>query len=164
LPSSPTCSFLGFSRGASAFREPNGEDVVIPATEPSIPAMLADRARQQPDHIAYTSVDYEVDPAGVSESVTWSEIHERAQVVAEKLSKCGSPGDRAVILAPQSLEYVIAFLGAIQAGFIAVPLSMPQFSQHDERVSGALRDSTPVAVLPTSAVLYDISNYGQVEP
>ena len=100
----------------------------MPLIEPSIPAMLADRALQQPDDIAYTFIDYEVDPAGVSESLTWSEVHERAQVVAKKLSKCGSPGDRAVILAPQSLEYIIAFLGAIQAGFIAVPLSMPQFA------------------------------------
>jgi long chain fatty acid CoA FadD26 len=131
--------------------------------EPSIPAMLADRALQQPDDVAYTFIDYEVDPAGVSESLTWSEVHQRAQVVAEKVSKCGSPGDRAVILAPQSLEYVIAFLGAIQAGFIAVPLSVPQFGQHDERVSGALRDCSPAAVLTTSAVVDDIRKYAQAQ-
>ena len=132
--------------------------------EPSIPAVLADRAQQQPDDVAYTFVDYEVDPAGFAESLTWSQVHQRAQVVAEKLSKCGSPGDRAVILAPQSLEYVIAFLGAIQAGFIAVPLSVPQFGQHDERVSGALRDCAPVAVLTTSAVVDDIRKYAQAQP
>jgi long chain fatty acid CoA FadD26 len=132
--------------------------------EPSIPAALADRAEQQPDDIAYTFVDYEVDPAGFAESLTWSEVHERVRVVAAKLSACGSPGDRAVILAPQSLEYVVAFLGAIQAGFIAVPLSMPQLSQHDERVSGAMRDSTPVVVLTTSAAVDDIRKYGQADP
>ena len=133
----------------------------MPLIEPSITAMLEDRAQQQPDDIAYTFIDYEVDPAGLAESLTWSQVHQRTQVVAEKLSKCGSPGDRAVILAPQSLEYVIAFLGAIQAGFVAVPLSVPQFGQHDERVSGALRDCTPVAVLTTSAVVDDIRKYGQ---
>ena len=66
-----------------------------------------------------------------------------------------------MILAPQSLEYVVAFLGAIQAGFIAVPLPVPQFGQHDERVSGALQDCTPVAVLTTSAVVDDIRRYLQ---
>ncbi len=136
----------------------------MPLIEPSIPAMLEDRAQQQPDDIAYTFIDYEVDPAGLAESLTWSQVHQRTQVVAEKLSKCGSPGDRAVILAPQSLEYVIAFLGAIQAGFVAVPLSVPQFGQHDERVSGALRDCTPVAVLTTSTVVDDIRKYGQADP
>jgi long chain fatty acid CoA FadD26 len=136
----------------------------MPLVEPSIPTVLENRAQQQPDDVAYTFVDYEVDPAGFAESLTWSQVHQRAQLVAEKLSKCGSPGDRAAILAPQSLEYVIAFLGAIQAGFIAVPLSVPQFGQHDERVSGALRDCAPVAVLTTSAVVDDIRKYAQAQP
>ena len=114
--------------------------------------------------VAYTFIDYEAHPAGLAESLTWSQVHQRAQVVAEKLLMCGSPGDRAAILAPQSLEYVIAFLGAIQAGFIAVPLSVPQFGQHDERVSGALRDCAPVAVLTTSAVVDDVRNYAQAQP
>ncbi|PRC45207.1 acyl-CoA synthetase, partial [Mycobacterium sp. ITM-2017-0098] len=95
-------------------------------SEATIPAVLADRAQKQPDDTAYTFVDYEADPAGIEESLTWSEVHERVLVVAEKLAKLGSPGDRAVILAPQSLEYIVGFLGAIQAGFVAVPLSMPQ--------------------------------------
>ncbi|HZN81209.1 MAG TPA: AMP-binding protein, partial [Mycobacterium sp.] len=126
--------------------------------------MLADRAQKQPDDIAYTFIDYEVDLAGYAESLTWAEVHHRARVVAQKLATCGSPGDRAVILAPQSLEYIIAFLGAIQAGFVAVPLSVPQFGQHDERVSGALGDSTPAAILTTSAVVDDVRKYAQAQP
>ena len=136
----------------------------MPLNEPSIPAMLEDRAQQQPDEVAYTFIDYEVNPAGFAESLTWSQVHQRAQVVAEKLLSCGSPGERAAILAPQSLEYVVAFLGAIQAGFIAVPLSVPQFGTHDERVSGVLRDCSPVAVLTTSAVVDDIRKYAQAQP
>lgn len=136
----------------------------MPMTEASIPAVLADRAQRQPDDVAYTFVDYEADPAGITESLTWSEVHERVQVVAEKLASIGSVGDRAVILAPQSLEYIIGFLGAIQAGFIAVPLSMPQTRHHDERVTGAMKDSTPVVVLTTSAVVNDIRKYGQADP
>ena len=136
----------------------------MPLVEHSIPAVLEERANQQPDDIAYTFIDYEVDPAGFAESLTWSEVHERVQVVAERLATCGSPGDRAVILAPQSLEYVVAFLGAIQAGFVAVPLSVPQFGQHDERVSGAMEDCAPVAVLTTSAVVDDIRKYAQAQP
>ncbi|MGE2835897.1 AMP-binding protein [Mycobacterium sp. SMC-4] len=130
----------------------------------TIPAVLADRSRRQPDDIAYSFIDYESDPAGVEESLTWSEVHDRVQVVAEKLAKTGSPGDRVVILAPQSLEYVVAFLAAIQAGFIAVPLSMPQLRQHDERVTGAMKDSTPVAVLTTSSVIDEVRKYGQLDP
>ncbi|BBY77119.1 long-chain-fatty-acid--AMP ligase FadD26 [Mycolicibacterium parafortuitum] len=136
----------------------------VTLSEASIPAILAERARTQPDDIAYTFVDYEADPSGPTESLTWAEVHERVQIVAEKLATLGSPGDRAVILAPQSLEYIVGFLGAIAAGFVAVPLSMPQTRHHDERVTGAMADSTPVVVLTTSAVVDDVRKYGQADP
>ena len=58
---------------------------------------------------------------------------------------------------------VLAAIGAIEAGFIAVPLTMPQLRQHDERVTGAMKDSQPVAVLTTSAVVDDIRHYGQLD-
>ncbi|KRE33141.1 acyl-CoA synthetase [Mycobacterium sp. Soil538] len=133
-------------------------------TVTTIPALLADRVRQQPEDTAYTFVDYESDPAGVADSLTWAEFHHRVKVVAAQLAKIGSPGDRAVVLAPQGLEYIIGFFGAIEAGFIAVPLTMPQLRQHDERVTGAMKDSQPVAVLTTSAVVDDIRRYGEADP
>src|SRR5271155_2719915 len=126
------------------------------ARESSIPTVLGERARPQPDARAFTFIDYEVDPAGYSQSLTWSQVHRRAQVVAAELASCGSPGDRAAILAPQGLEYIVGVLGAMEAGFVAVPLSVPLSGAHDERVSAALRDSSPVAVLTTSAVVDDV--------
>ena len=124
--------------------------------ESSISAVLAERAREQPDVRAFTYIDYEVHPAGYSQSLTWSELHRRAQAVAAELASLGSPGDRAAILAPQGFEYIIGFLGAVEAGLTAVPLSAPQFGV--ERVSAALRDSSPVALLTTSAVVNDVDS------
>ena len=131
----------------------------MPETEYSIPALVERKAQQQPDDPAFTFIDYDADPNGEAETLTWSEVHERVQVVAEQLLKVGSPGDRVVILAPQGMEYILAFFGAIQAGFIAVPLSMPAPGQHDERVSVVLNDCTPVAVLTTSMVVDDLRTY-----
>lgn len=128
-------------------------------TEKRIQGLLEELARRKPDDTAYTFVDYEVDPRGVAEILTWAQLYQRACVVAARLAACGSPGDRAAIVAPQGLDYVVAFLGAIQAGFIAVPLSVPQFGAHDERVSGALRDCSPVAILTTSTVVDDLMVY-----
>lgn len=123
--------------------------------------MIERRADEQPDDPAYTFYDYESDPAGVADGVTWSELRDRVEVVAEQLAKLGAPGERAVVLAPQGLEYIVGFLGAIRAGFIAVPLSVPQPGQHDERVAGAMDDSTPVAVLTTSAIVDEVRTYTQ---
>lgn len=128
-------------------------------TNPSVPALLKQRADQQSDSTAYTYIDYALDPKGFAESLTWSQAYARACVIAEELKLCGAPGDRVAILAPQGLEYVIAFLGALQAGFVAVPLSVPQYGIHDDRVSAVLRDSQPVAILTTSAVVGDVTKY-----
>jgi long-chain fatty acid adenylase/transferase FadD26 len=127
----------------------------------SITALLEERASQRPDDVAFTYVDYEVDPAGYPESLTWSQLYRAAQVVAEELALCGSSGDRAAILAPQGLEYVVAFLGALQAGFIAVPLPVPELGRLDERVASALEDSQPVVLLTTSAVPCEVSRYAR---
>jgi long chain fatty acid CoA FadD26 len=126
------------------------------AIESSIPAVLGERARQRPDAPAYTFIDYELDPAGYSESLTWSQVHRRAQAVAAELASCGSPGDRVAICAPEGLEYIVGFLGVVAAGFIAVPASAPLYGAHDERLSAVLTDSSPVAILTTSTVVNDV--------
>jgi long chain fatty acid CoA FadD26 len=132
--------------------------------ESSIPAVLDKRARQQPDAGAYTFIDYEIDPAGYSQTLTWSQVRRRAQVVAGELVSCGSPGDRVAICAPQGLEYIVGFLGALEAGFIAVPLSAPLFGALDERLSAALKDSSPVAILTTSAAVNDVDSCARALP
>ena len=129
----------------------------------SVAELVRKRARTQPDTVAYTFIDYEVDPAGFAESITWAQTYRRVQAVAEELLRIGKPGDRAAILAPQGLDYVVGFLGALHAGFIAVPLSAPQFGAHDERVTSVLRDSSPAVVLTTSAVVDEVVPYADAE-
>ena len=129
----------------------------------SVPALLKEQADQQSDATAYTYIDYGLDPKGFAENLTWLQAYARACIIAEELKLCGVPGDRVAILAPQGLEYIVAFLGALQAGFIAVPLSPPQYGIHDERVSAVLRDSRPVAILTTSSVVSDVAKYAYDE-
>jgi long chain fatty acid CoA FadD26 len=135
------------------------------SSQAAIPAVLRERVREHPDAFAYTFIDYEADPAGgFVERLTWSQAQQRAQIVAQELASCGSPGDRVAILAPQGMEYIVGFLGAIEAGLIAVPLPAPMFNAHDQRVSVALRDCSPVAILTTSAVANDVVSTTQGLP
>jgi long chain fatty acid CoA FadD26 len=97
----------------------------MPHTDLSIPALLRARAAEHGDVTAYSFMDGVLDGTGYAESLTWSHVYRRSLVVAEELRRCGTAGDRAAILAPQGLDYIVAFLGALQAGFIAVPLSVP---------------------------------------
>jgi len=131
---------------------------------PSIPTVLRECANLQPDEAALTFIDYERDWAGITETLTWSQLHRRTLNVARELALCGSPGDRAVILAPQGLDYITAFLGALQAGLIAVPLSVPQSGASGERVNSVLRDASPVAVLTTSSAVDDVVGHLKSQP
>jgi long chain fatty acid CoA FadD26 len=134
------------------------------ATEASIPAALGERARHKPNTPAYTFIDYDVDPEGYSQTLTWSQLQQRARVVAAEIASCTAPADRVAILAPQGLEYIIGFFAAIEAGCIAVPLSVPQFGAHDERASAALQDSAPTVLLTTSAVVTDVVSCARALP
>ncbi len=126
------------------------------AMNTSIPAMLESRAQTQPSVIAFTFVDYDVDPEGFAESVTWGELHQRVRVVAQELAQHASVGDRVAIMAPQGMDYIVGLLAALEAGLIAVPLSVPMFGVHDERVSAALNDCAPVAVITSSVAVGDL--------
>lgn len=121
--------------------------------ETSLPALVRERASFQPDDTAFTFIDYEQDWAGVPETLTWLQLYRCALNVASELRTCAAVGDRALILAPQGLDYIVAFFGALQAGIVPVPLSAPLGGVSDERVESVLRDASPTAVLTTSAVV-----------
>ncbi len=53
----------------------------------------------------------------------------------------------------------MAFLGAIEAGLIAVPLSLPIGGATDMRVSSVLQDASPTVLLTTSAVVGTLADY-----
>jgi len=123
----------------------------------SIPALLRERASLQPNEAAFTYVDYDRDSKGVPLTLSWSQLYRRVVNLAEQLKLRGSAGDRALILAPQGLDYVVSFLGALQAGLVAIPLSVPNSRAHQERTISVLADASPAVVLTTSAVIDHVS-------
>jgi len=127
----------------------------------SIPAVLRERASLQPNDTAFTFLDYDHDWDGVPITMTWSQLYRRVLNLSTHLQTHGSAGDRAVILAPQSLDYIVGFLGVLQAGLVAVPLSVPYGGAHDERTTSVLADTSPSVLLTTSAVVDNVRPFGQ---
>ncbi|WP_186242882.1 AMP-binding protein [Mycobacterium simulans] len=127
--------------------------------ESSIPTVLRERASMQPNDIALTFIDYDQSWDGVEESLTWSQLYRRTLNLATQLRENASTGDRAVILAPQGLDYIVGFLASLQAGAIAVPLSVPYGGAHDERTTAVLADTSPALILTTSSVREFVDPY-----
>jgi fatty acid CoA ligase FadD21 len=131
----------------------------MPMPHSSILSMLHGRAALRPDDVAFTFTDYDNDWAGVPESLTWSQLSRRTLNMARELRLHGSVGHRAVILAPQGLDYILAFLGSMQAGLIAVPLPLPHRGSSYERVGAVFADTSPAVVLTTSEAAEDAGDY-----
>jgi fatty acid CoA ligase FadD21 len=136
----------------------------MPMSQSTILSMLHGRASMRPDDVAFTFTDYEREPQGIATSLTWSQLSHRTLNLARELSFHASAGDRAVILAPQGLDYILAFLGSMQAGLIAVPLPLPHRGASHERVGAVLADSAPALVLTTSATAGDVGDYVDQAP
>ena len=114
-------------------------------------------AREIPDAPAYTFVDYLGD--GSRETLTWARADLKARALAVRLREVAEPGDRVAILAPQGLAYVVAVLGTLYAGVVAVPLFAPGLPGHADRLARAYSDADPVAVLTTTAALPGVRDF-----
>ncbi len=114
-------------------------------------------------HMLRTSVEGDPDARAVAEvggqTLTYSELWDRASRVAGGLRAAGlQRGDRAAILLPNGIEWVLAFWGAQLAGVIAVPVNTrfkePEVeyvigdagARHVFRPDGGLPDGEPFVV------------------
>ena len=110
-------------------------------------ALLAERARTQGAERAYAFLN----DRGVEEAaLTCGELYQAARALAARLSTRAQRGDRALLVFPPGLEFVVAFFGCLLAGVIAVPMMMPRRNARD--ASGAiLANCEPVIALTTAA-------------
>lgn len=128
-------------------------------SEAPVLTTLRERASLQPDDVAFTFTDYDADWAGVTETLTWAQLYRRVDNLSRAISGYGESGDRAVILAHQSLDYIVAFLGSMLAGYVAVPLSAPYPGAHDERIGAVMADTSPAVILTTTSLVETVGEY-----
>ncbi len=111
-------------------------------------------AQSRPDAVALEFVDYLADRKGVRRTYTWAEWDEWTRAIGHRLqgllAEAGKDrSERVAILAPQGPEYVAAFLGALRAGIVAVPLFPPDLPGHGDRLDTVIADCEPAVVVTT---------------
>lgn len=113
----------------------------------SLVDLLRFRAEAQPHDHAYMFLD---DGEVEGECWTWSEVDQKARVVAAWLQAHVRPGDRALLMYPPGLEFIAAFFGCLCAGVVAVPVQPPQRGRAHrglDRVQAIARSADPAAIL-----------------
>ncbi len=102
--------------------------------------------------VAYRFLDFSrasSPPGGDVTELTWAQLDRRMRAIATRIQQLVPAGERVAILAPQGLHYVCSFFGTLKAGAVAVPLFAPELPGHAERLTVALADAAPAALLTT---------------
>src|SRR5689334_15788661 len=86
-------------------------------------------------------------------SVTYAELHRRAQVIAAAIRHHCNEGERAAILCTPGLDYIAAVFGCFYAGVIAVPAMPPRGTRNAHRIQALFDDAQPSIALTSDAVL-----------
>ncbi|WP_037314594.1 fatty acyl-AMP ligase [Amycolatopsis orientalis] len=125
----------------------------------SFATLLEYWARRLGDEVAVTYLDHRAGADGRAVTLSWRELDDRVGALATRLADFAAPGERAAILARQSADYVVAFLGAIRAGLVAVPLFAPDLPGHAGRLAAVLADCAPRVVLTTAAEIDGVAGF-----
>jgi len=114
----------------------------------SLVTLLARRAVSQPDDRAYVFLG----DRGAEEAViTFRELHDAARALAARLTRIARPGDRAILVFPPGLEFLVAFFGCQLARVIAVPMMMPRRQSARDSSAGIMANCQPAVALTNSA-------------
>ncbi|MDQ0604338.1 long chain fatty acid CoA FadD26 [Streptomyces canus] len=123
----------------------------------SLPEYVRHWAETTPDRRAFTFVDHPAPHSrGVHRTLTWRRLDLRMRAMAARLAAEAEPGERVAVLCPQGTDYITAFLGALAAGLVAVPLYPPGLPGQGDRLSAVLADARPAVVVTTGQALAEV--------
>ncbi len=115
-------------------------------------SILRQRVLYQTEQEAYAFLG---DEATEISRLSYGELDRRVRDLAAALQQVVPAGERALLLYPPGFDYIIAFLGCLYAGLIAVPAYPPRRAKNDrpfERVKHIIRDVQPAIALTTSSL------------
>lgn len=85
--------------------------------------------------------------------LSYEELDCRARSVAAWLQTNGYTGERVLLLYPSGLDFVIAFMGCLYAGAIAVPAYPPRVNRNILRLTSIIADAAAVLALTTDPLV-----------
>src|SRR6476646_4836710 len=113
----------------------------------SLVAILEHRAATQSEERALIFLT----DRGAEESVlTFRELHDAANAVAQRLAAVSKPGERALLVFPPGLEFIVAFFGCLIARVIAVPMMMPRRQSARDASAAIMANCEPAIALTNS--------------
>lgn len=114
-----------------------------------LPDILRRRATEQPEGTAYIFLGEDGEE---KTSITFAGLDARARSVAAELSRHCEPGDRALLIFPQSLDFIVAYFACLYAQVVAVPVNPPRRTRIQDATRSIIADCEPAVVLTVSGM------------
>jgi acyl-CoA synthetase (AMP-forming)/AMP-acid ligase II len=125
------------------FIEESGLTANIQTTYSNLVELACSRANEKPDQTAYVFLQ---DGENESGRLTFAELDRRARTIAARLQSMGMTGERALLLYPPGLDYIVGFFGCLYAGVIAVPAYPPSRRQL-QRLQSVIVNAEPSVIM-----------------
>lgn len=85
------------------------------------------------------------------QEITYLELQQKAQALAASLQRYPCQTERAALLLPPGLDYIIAFFACLYANMIAVPAYPPRRNHHGQRLSAIINNAEAKFILTHQA-------------
>jgi polyketide synthase PksL len=116
-------------------------------------AILQQHARRTPEKSACLFLE---DGQTESAFLTYGELHKQASAIAAYLKRKNLSGQRILLAYPAGLDFIIAFMGCLYAGVIAVPVNFSKvlpFEKSHDLINSIAEDADISGILTTSAYI-----------
>jgi acyl-CoA synthetase (AMP-forming)/AMP-acid ligase II len=114
----------------------------------SLAEVLQHQAMTRPDIAAVTVYS---DRPGEPSRLSFAELYAQAAHLARQLAAETVPGDRALLVFPSCLEFVVAYFACLIAGVAAVPMMPPRRNANHDASAAIIADCAPrLALSPAS--------------
>ncbi|MEH2186433.1 MAG: amino acid adenylation domain-containing protein [Nostoc sp.] len=108
------------------------------------------RSSTQPDRDAFTFL---LDGKTEQTTLTYQELDRRSRQIAAQLQALGLAGERALLLYPAGLDFLVAFFGCLYAGVVAVTAYPPRNERNTPRIKAISIDAQAAIALTTTEIL-----------
>ncbi|BAZ37908.1 amino acid adenylation domain protein [Calothrix sp. NIES-4101] len=117
--------------------------------------LLNFRSNTQPNRDAFSFLlDGETEQA----TLTYEELDRLARRIAARLQALGLKGERALLLYPAGLDFLIAFFGCLYAGVVAVTAYPPRNQRNTPRIKAISEDAQAAIALTTTEMLSTVQS------
>ncbi len=117
--------------------------------------LLHVRALRQPDECAYIFLQ---DGDAEERSISYLELDRQVRVLGSRLCELGAAGERALLLHPPGLDYIIAFFACLYAGIVAVPAYPPKPNRSLLRLQAMAVDAQVSLALTNAKILSSLQH------